>query len=475
VAELVRFASDEAPGATLAVVSGRRRRGKTFLLDAVCEALHGFYFGGIEATGSESLRLLGARLGEHLKLGTAVTLPSWDVAADALLRLGMDRPLPVVIDEFPYLARAAPSLPSILQQALGPRRPLRLESRTRLILCGSAISFMGRLLGGTAPLRGRASLELVVPALDYRLAAMFWGITDPRLALLTHAIVGGTPAYRREYARHDSPKSLADFDGWVARTALNPASPLFREARYLLAEEPDLRDTSVYHSILAAAAAGNGTRARIAAYVSRKATDVSHHLSLLEDVGLLRREPDAFRANRSVYRVAEPLVAFYAAIIRPEWSRLELGRAAQVWAESQERFHSSIVGPHFEGVCRRWAAAFAAATTFGSLPRHVAAGTVSDPRERQSVEIDVVVFGKDNGRRRQLLSIGEAKWGEVMGLPHLARLQRARALLADRDNLDASSAIPACYSAAGFTDDLKRAARAGEAVLVDLERLYGGD
>ena len=119
-----------------------------------------------------------------------------------------------------------------------------------MLLCGSALSFMGGLLAGSAPMRGRASLELIVPTLDYRLAAEFWDISDPLLALKVHAITGGTPAYRREFVRDDTPAGAADFDGWVLRTVLSPASPLFREARYLLADEPDLRDIGLYHSVL---------------------------------------------------------------------------------------------------------------------------------------------------------------------------------------------------------------------------------
>jgi hypothetical protein len=134
------------------------------------------------------------------------------------------------------------------------------------LLCGSALNVMGKLLSGTAPLRGRAGLELVIPPLDYRLAAQFWGIADPRLAVKVNAIVGGTPAYRREFVRNDVPAGPDDFDAWVIRTVLNPETPLFREGRYLLAVEPDLRDTALYHSVLAAVAEGNGTRGAIAAY-----------------------------------------------------------------------------------------------------------------------------------------------------------------------------------------------------------------
>ncbi|WP_444949576.1 AAA family ATPase [Micromonospora ureilytica] len=125
------------------------------------------------------------------------------------------------------------------------------------------------------------------------------------------AIVGGTPAYRREYVQDDVPDGPDDFDDWVVRAVLNPARPLFREARYLLAEDPDLRDTALYHSVLSAVAEGNGTRGGIAGYIGRKSTDLQHPLTVLEDAGLLIREPDPLRSGRSRYRIAEPLITFY--------------------------------------------------------------------------------------------------------------------------------------------------------------------
>ncbi|HET7016903.1 MAG TPA: hypothetical protein VFI65_23470 [Streptosporangiaceae bacterium] len=157
--------------------------------------------------------------------------------------------------------------------------------------------------------RGRAALELVIPPFDYRLAARIWEIGDPRTAVITNAIVGGTPAYRREFSSDDTPAGPDDFDPWVVRAVLNPARPLFREARYLLAEEPGVRDTAVYYSMLAAIAEGNTTRGGIASYLARPATDLAHPLGVLEDAGLISRQADVFRANRSFYRIAEPLVA----------------------------------------------------------------------------------------------------------------------------------------------------------------------
>lgn len=474
---LSEFATDSRPGATLGVVSGRRRQGKTYLLRALCQATGGFYFAADEAADRESLNRLGEVVATFLKAPAPLTFDTWHSAIDALLTLGRDRRIPVVIDEFPYLAKANAQLPSILQNALAPLRAERDASRSSLLLCGSAMSFMGQMLSGNAPLRGRAGLELVVPTFDHRLAAEFWGIDDPTTAMRVNAIVGGTPAYRREYARDDTPAGPDDFDPWVLRTVLSPASPLFREARYLLADEPELRDAALYHSVLAAIAAGNVHRGGIASYLGRKSGDLAHPLTVLEDCGLITREPDVFRDNRTSFRIAEPLVTFYHAVMRPIWSDLEhTGNAGLLWTRSQPRFVSQVLGPHFERVCRHWTRHMAPPDLFSDYPNDVGAGTVNDPANRTTHEVDVVVFGLDDDNRRPMIGLGEVKWGETMGTGHLERLRRIRSLLAAQGRLGAETAKLACYSGAGFSDALVAAARlADDIVLVGLEDLYGHD
>ncbi len=477
-AELTRFAQQETPRATLGVVSGRRRQGKTFLLDALTQASGGFLYSATETTEADALRQFGEALAEHLGEPTPFRFAHWDEAVARLMRAAADgRPEVVVIDEFPFLAKASPQLPSLIQRALDPTAQ-RTNTPVRLLLCGSALSFMGGLLAGNAPLRGRAGLELVVPTLDFRLAKEFWGIEDARTAALTNAIVGGTPAYRREFVQGDVPEGPDDFDDWVVRAVLNPARPLFREARYLLAEEPDLRDTALYHSVLAAIADGNASRSGIASYLARKSTDLAHPLSVLQDVGMVTYEPDAFRRNRSAYRIAEPLVTFYHAVMRPVWGDLERpGRAAAVWQRTAGTFRSKVVGPHFEDMCREWARWYAAPETFGGLPSRVASGTVSDPAARTSHEVDVAVFGRRDDGGERLLAIGEAKWQETVGLGHLRRLELLRDLLGSRAaRSDTEDVHLLCFSGAGFSDELRRLAERDASIqLVDLNRLYGGE
>ncbi|MCM3882754.1 hypothetical protein [Frankia sp. R82] len=100
------------------------------------------------------------------------------------------------------------------------------------------------------------------PAGAHLAAANAGRTTDPRLAVARHAIVGGTPACRR-FVNDDVLAGPGDFDDWVLRTVLNPGSPQFREARYLLDEEAGVRDAAMYHSVLAAVAGGSNTRGGI--------------------------------------------------------------------------------------------------------------------------------------------------------------------------------------------------------------------
>lgn len=465
-AALARFAASPSGDVRLGIVSGRRRQGKTYLLDALADAVGGWFYSAIEATETESLASFGRALAERTG-GGQYNLATWGEALDRLFTV-MGGGL-IVIDEFPYLTKAAPALPSLIQRALEPRGAARAGS-ARVLLCGSAMSVMGGLLSGSAPLRGRASLELVVQPLGYRDAARFWGITEPRLAVLVHSIAGGTPAYRREFVGGDSPDSLRDFDSWVLRTVLSPEVPLFREARYLLAEDAQIRDAAIYHSVLGAIASGNATRGGIASYMGRRSPDIGHPLTVLEDAGLIERASDPFRKGRSHYRICEPLIVFYEAVMRREWTRLERGEPAAAWRNSQATFLAQVVGPHFEAICREWAASRGEA--FGDWPGEVGAGLVPDPVRRTQIQIDVAVIAPgDPGTPRKVLSLGEVKWDKVMSVRHLDRLRRARDLLAVR-GYDTGDTILACYSGAGFDRELRSAASGQPVLLIGLDDLY---
>ncbi|MGH3838768.1 MAG: hypothetical protein ACRDSF_24195, partial [Pseudonocardiaceae bacterium] len=224
-----------------------------------------------------------------------------------------------------------------------------------------------------------------------------------------------------------------------------------------------------YHSVLAAVAEGHQTRGAIARFVGRRDDALQHPLTVLEDAGLLHRDPDAFRASRSRIRITEPLITFYHAVMRPEWARLERpGQAERVWADARARFESAVLGPHFEQLCRDWAARFADDATVGGRAATVTSGVVNDAARRRSWEVDVVVAAT-GGR---VLALGEAKWGQLMDVTHLDRLRRIRQFLIAQDRDGAERAQLLCFSGVGFTADLQAAERDGQVSCIGLDRLY---
>ncbi len=156
--------------------------------------------------------------------------------------------------------------------------------------------------------------------------------------------------------------------------------------------------------------------------------------------------------------------------MRERWAELERGRAQVVWRSSRHAFLTRVLGPHFESVCRTFASTVDP-EVFGDFPAEVGAGTINDSKGRQQIQVDVVVLAAAEGnRRRRILSLGEAKSGERMGIRHVEKLRRARDLLADK-GFDTSGTVLACYSAAGFNDDL---VPSDDVSTFGLDRIYAG-
>lgn len=143
---LHEFVSEPSSDAALGLVWGRRRVGKSFLLERLAKETGGFYYHALRGSSGEALRDLGEALGARAGAGAPLALRNWEHAVELLMALGQDGTRLVVLDEFPYLLEHTPELDAILQRHFGPGHPSRTTTQTRLILCGSAISVMSNLL-----------------------------------------------------------------------------------------------------------------------------------------------------------------------------------------------------------------------------------------------------------------------------------------------------------------------------------------
>jgi uncharacterized protein len=485
-ADLADFALSPLPGLRIAVVYGRRRQGKSYLLRRLADATGGLYHLATEQAEAVSLRRFGDSLAVWAGLSpSAFGFGGWEQALQTAAEMtaawsrSHGAPGLLVLDEFPYLTQDTPGLPSIVQSlydSLGPGSDAQAPS-LRLILCGSAISVMGDLLSGTKALRGRAALELRIRPFGYRDARAYWGIKNPAAAFAHNAMIGGTPGYRELVPDPRVPENPARLGDWMARNVLRPSMPLFDEARRVVHEDPRIRDTAAYSSVLAAVAAGESSPTKIGGLLGRPATSLAHQLTTLASAGFIDRRQDLLLDRRPVVTVADPMVRFHQLVIEPYLADLEAGRAQQVWDEATHTVESKILGPHFEALAAEWTARYAASEA-GLIVGPVGQTVIACREHKTSHEIDVLGLTR-GGRPRTpgtpVAFIGEAKHrNRRPGLAELRRLEHLRELLT-ADGHDAADAVLGLFSTSGFTDELaaEAAVRPGTMLLTSLNELYG--
>ncbi len=469
--DLEAVATGTDPGPRVGLVYGRRRQGKSYLLRALAAEHRAIYYQALEEEREPALARVGTLVAQEAGLSGSVAYSDWKTAFGELVTLARGRL--IILDEFPYLVAKSPELPSVIQDAFDAARSAQAPA-FRLVVCGSAMSIMSDLLSGQRALRGRVSLESLLRPFDYRTAAEFWGIADPLTAFLVHAVLGGTPGYR-PLLFGDAPQRADEFEPWLFQGVLNPSSALFREADYLLTEDPAMTDRALYQSVLAAIAEGHNTRNAIGKVLARTDAALRHPLLVLERASFTRRDEDLWRSRRPLIRLDDPFLRFQFAVVRRDLARFESRLTAEAWADARETFASRVLGPHFEQLSRSWTERHASATTLGGRPSKVGVTQLNDAAGRSRVEIDVVaVTGNPDADRPRVLAIGEARGGtSERTLRDLRKLDRARELLEARADVRQTRLL--LFSLAGFDASLREAVASRRDVeLVDLERLYFG-
>lgn len=468
--DLAQFVTDGTPGLRIGIVRGRRRHGKSFLLEHLCQAVGGAYVLALQESQFMALNHFSVALGRRLGFPVG-RMPDWvaalDTAVEGLTRAGVGL---LVLDEFPYLAASSPELPSVLQALYDRRGPASGTPPFRVILCGSAISVMSTLLSGDQALRGRAVIDMRMGPFSYREAAAYWE-ADPETAFLVDATLGGAPGYKDIVGEAPEPDSFFD---WLRRGVLNPSHALFTEPDYLLAEDPKIGDRSVYHAIWEAVANGATTPTQIGSLVGMDSKSLTYHLTVMRDGGFIRYGQDLLLQRRPVITVADPVVRFHNLVIKPNLLDFEMRNAASAWERSLSTFSSKIEGPHFEDLSREWVRRHAAEVGLGSIG-HVGTSEVAC-REHRGHELDVIAIDRHSLPRSKSATVallGEAKHtAKARGIGDLRRLEHIAALLAGRGH-DTSGTAYALFSRHGFTSELVKVADPGKVRLLDLNGLYG--
>lgn len=446
----------QRPRPQLAFVLGRRRVGKSFVLSRFARAVGGIYYQATRRTESEQLGHLTRIIGEHFDdaaLRQGVSFPSWERLLAYVAERAGDQPLLLVLDEFPYLAEAAPALPSILQRAWDHEWA---SSRLKVVLSGSFVTAMRALEAADQPLYGRRTAKLVFGPFSFADAAGFMPGLSAQEGLLVYALFGNLPGH---LAVFDPERSVADN---AADALLSPSGPLVDDAQHML--DGFLADGRTHYSILEAIASGDRTWSGITRRVGQRGGSLLRPLRWLEEMGLVRRVVPITaaapqRSKRALYRIADPYLTFWHRTIAPLLHSGSVGlvEPGRLWEEVVSQQLTEHLGPVLEEACRQLASR---GTQLPFAPLQVGEWWSPDARE----QLDLVALGA----RGELL-VGECKWGAV-GRSDLVTLRRRAALVAGELS-GARSVHLALFSALDRADETVRAAATAGEVLY----FTGGD
>ena len=405
----------------MAVIYGRRRVGKTTLINEFVKDKPAIFFAAPEANAHLSLMLFSEKVYGFFGLPkTTGMFRNWHDAFSFIAEKAIEQRFILVIDEFPYLVNSSKSISSILQNIIDHEIK---GTNLFLILCGSQISFMEKqVLGGKSPLFGRRTAQFRIEGFDYFDAAkMLPGVSNEE-KIKYYACIGGTPHYLNQI------NPTLSFEENLMDLYFEPHAYLYGEPTMLLQQE--LREPAMYNSVISAVATGSSRMNDISTKIAEETAKSGKYIKTLLELRILRKEvpfdenPNSSR--KTIYRIADHCFRFWYKYVFMYNDSIETG-AGHIIAESFvfPELSAFIGKPAFEDVCRQYIMRKNKLKTLPFLATSFGTWWGTDNLEKQASDIDIVA---DNKQLKKVLMC-ECKWknestdvGELKKLLGKARL-----------------------------------------------------
>lgn len=364
------------------VIYGRRRVGKTALINHFIDDKSSIYFTGVESNEKQNLENLSKRIMEYNSgIQSETYFSSYQAAFEYVFKLAEKERVVFAIDEYPYVARGSKSLASTLQFLIDEYQD---SSKLMLILCGSSMSYMeDNVLAYKAPLYGRRTAQMKIVPFDFEESCRYFSKLSDLDKALMYGIVGGTPQYLLQMSDELS------IEENIKNTYLNPMSFLYEEPVNLLKQE--VREPAIYTAIITAIASGYSRMSEISTKVGENTNVCSRYVKNLISLGIIKKETPYGERNtkKSIYVIEDNMFYFWYRFVLDNNSIIVRGAIDLVYNKIQEQL-SDYMGRIFEDICTQylWKQLFTGNTPieFTSLGRWWG----NDPVKKCQAEIDIM-------------------------------------------------------------------------------------
>jgi len=406
----------------MAIVYGRRRIGKTSLLNEFIKGKTALYFPAEEVNESLNLEKFSKILGKEMGIDNFPRVENWSDFFSIIDEFFKDKRLVLVIDEYPYVATANKSLNSILQHIIDYKYK---NSNIFLILCGSSMSFMeNHVLGEKSPLFGRRTWQLKINPLDYYDASQFYPDATAEDKIKYYATVGGTPYY---LSLIDPTRS---FDENIHELYFEMSGYLFNEGTLLMKQE--FREPANYNAVLQAISSGAVTLNEIVQFTRLETNLVSKYLVTLQELSYIERiipfGSNPLKGKKSQYHITENFIAFWYRYVFSVRSEIERGNGDIYYSLALNNLNE-FIGHAFEEITKQF---LRRKNANGQLPFVTKSFGKWWGKDKQgkSQEIDIVLESVDSKE----LIIGECKWKNTFKVNDVVNTLKTRANIFDKYN-----------------------------------------
>ena len=424
IAELER--AYVSPRSALVSVVGRRRVGKTFLVNEAYAERIAFAVTGLQgASKTDQLRNFGLQLattfgGDAREHAHADWLPALAALAEHLDKLLAADPVRRVVffDELPWLA----SRKSKFLMAFGWFwNSWAASRRVVVVICGSAASWMiGKIIRAKGSLHNRITHRIALYPFTLAETEAFLrtaGVSLDRYQIaLLYMATGGVPFYLEQVRAGESAAQAID------RLLFRSSGPLRGEFDVLYAA---LFDNAAAHTAIVRALAANTgglTRTEVLAKAGLPTGGTStRYLEELVLSGFVAASPPfAGKKRNLLYRLIDEYSAFYLKFVEGAVA-VGAGHFLQVAATPSYR---SWAGLAFERLAMRHVDQLKAALGIAAVYTQVASYVARGSDERPGVQIDLLIDRADRA-----ISLVEAKFYDeeyVVTKAYAEQLRRKR-------------------------------------------------
>ncbi|MBP5594054.1 MAG: AAA family ATPase [Pseudobutyrivibrio sp.] len=437
-------------GFSMAVIYGRRRIGKTKLINKFvheqdCKCIS---FTAVERSEAELLSMftevvLGELAPEMLGV---INFTDFDKLFEFVGNYARKEKIILFIDEYPYFAKQCPYIQSLLQKVIDTQWK---NTNLFFIICGSLVAFMkDEVLAESAPLHGRSDLELKLTPFNYLEAAEFFEDYSYEEKAIGYGLTNGVAKYLEQF---DPKLSLEEniIDQFYS------IGGYFSEEQIKTVLTGERQNPALYSSVISAVATGHTKNNEIASYVGG---DVTYPLKVLSKAEIIERRI----SKKPYYVLNDSMLDFWFKYVDRAISLINADRGDVFYYTNVRDNIHSYMGKVFEKMAKEyllmnvgndWVPVLTDITDYQT-------SVIDENGKPRQIEIDLL------GRsEKKILLIGECKF------------KNSEFDKADYENfidkikyISAVNPIICIFSLGGFSDYVKK--NHGNAILINIEDMY---